>query len=299
MPNSLLYGLVVLIWGSTWYALTFQVGPVPAELSVGYRFALASLLMLGFLAARGERLRFGWREHARMATQGLLNIGIGYTLVYFAAALVPSGLMAVSNANIVFMTILFGALFFRQPLRPRVVAGAAVGFLGMALIFAPDMDGLDLSGGMGLGLALVIVATASFSIGGLLAGSNQKAGIPVLSCTAFSMVYGAAVVFIIALLRGHDFVFEWTIPYVGSLVFLAIFGSVVAFGCYFTLLGRIGADRASYATVLFPVVALAISTFLEGYVWTGSALAGAVLVLIGNMIATAKLSFLRARLARA
>lgn len=299
MPNSLLYALVVLIWGSTWYVLTFQVGPVPAELSVAYRFALAALLVLGFVAATGGRLRFSWRAHGRMAAQGLLSFGVGYTLVYMAAAHLPSGLMAVSNANIVFMTILFGALLFGQPLRPRVIAGAAVGFAGMALIFAPDMHGLDISTGVGLGLALVLVSTAAAALGSLLAGANQRAGIPILPGTGYSMAYGAAAVFALALLRGEAIVFEWTAPYVLSLLYLAVFGSVTAFLCYFTLLGRIGADRASYASVLFPVVALAISTALEGYVWTPSALAGATLVLMGNLIATAKLPGLRPRLAKA
>lgn len=298
MPNSLHYALVVLIWGSSWYVLTFQVGVVPAELSVAYRFALAAALLLGFVALRRGRLRFGLREHGRMAAQGFLNIAIGYPLVYMAAAYLPSGLMAVSNANMVFMTILFGALLFGQRLRARVLAGAVVGFAGMALIFAPDIEGFDLTAGTGLGLVLVVTSTAAAALGSLVAGSNQRAGIPVLAGTGYAMAYGAAAVLALALSRGEALVFDWRLPYVASLAYLAVFGSVVAFGCYFTLLGRIGADKASYATVLFPVVALAISTLLEGYVWTPAALAGAVLVLAGNLIATARLPAPRARRAR-
>src|SRR3546814_162600 len=159
MPNGVLYALCVLIWGSTWYAITFQMGVVPVELSVAYRFALAAALLLGFVAATGGRLRFGVRQHGRMAAQGVLSIGITYTLVYLAAAHLPSGLLAVSNSNIVFMTILFGVLFFGQPVRLRVILGAVVGFCGMELVFAPDIGGFDLSSGTGLGLALALAST--------------------------------------------------------------------------------------------------------------------------------------------
>lgn len=299
MPNGLLYALCVLIWGSTWYVLTFQVGAVPVELSVAYRFALAAALLIGALALAGVRLRFGWRQHGRMAAQGVLNIGLSYTLVYLAAQHLPSGLLAVSHANIVFMNVLFGALFFAQPVRPRVVVGAVVGLAGMALIFLPDLAGIERSDGLLLGLACALAATVASSLGQLVAGANLRAGIPVLPGTGFAMAYGALAVLLAALARGHALAFEPTPAYLVSLVYLAVFGSVVAFACYYTLLGRIGADRAGYVTVLFPVVALAISTALEGYQWTPSALAGAVLVLTGNVVALARLPALRLRWARA
>lgn len=289
MPNGVLYAICVLIWGSTWYVLTFQVGVVPAELSVAYRFALAAVLLLGLVALRRGSLRFTIVQHGRMAVQGLLSIGISYTLVYLAAGYLPSGLLAVTNTNIVFMTILFGFLFFGQPLRPRMIVGALIGFSGMALMFAPDLAGFDISSGTGAGLAFALAGTVASALGALIGGANQRAGIPVLPCTGYAMAYAAAAVFLFAMRRGDAVVFEATVAYVGSLVYLAVFGSVVTFACFFTLVARIGADRASYVTVMFPVVALAISTVLEGYEWTLSAFVGAALVLIGNLVAMARL----------
>ena len=289
MPNALIYATTVLIWGSTWYVITLQIGAVPLEMSVAYRFALAALVLLAYAALRGRRLGFGGRAHLRMAVQGLLNFGCTYTLVYLSAQYLTSGLIAVANSNVVFLNILFGALWFGQALKARVALGAAVGFGGMALIFAPDIARVDLSGDTVLGLALALGSTVTTSLGNLIAGSNQRAGIPVLQGTGFAMAYGAAVVFVVALAQGHGPAIEWTARYLGSLAYLALFGSVIAFAGYCTLLGRIGADRAAYSMVLFPVVALAISTVLEDYAWTVEALAGVALVLLGNLLVIARL----------
>ncbi len=289
MPNALIYVTTVLIWGSTWYVITLQIGTVPLEMSVAYRFALAALMLLAFARLRGHRLSFTGREHLRMAAQGLLNFGCTYTLVYLSAQYLTSGLIAVANANVVFLNILFGALWFGQALRARVALGAGIGFIGMLLIFAPDIVGVDLTGDTAIGLALALGSTVTTSLGNLIAGSNQRAGVPVLQGTGYAMAYGAAAVFVFALLQGHAPAIEWTARYLGSLAYLTLFGSVIAFAGYYTLLGRIGADRAAYSMVLFPVVALAISTVLEDYVWTLEALAGVALVLLGNLLVIARL----------
>ncbi len=102
------------------------------------------------------------------------------------------------------------------------------------------------------------------------------------------MAYGAAGVFVLALLMGKEFAFSPSTAYITSLIYLAVFGSVVAFGCYLTLIGRIGADRAAYATLLFPLIALGISTMWEGYVWTFPAAAGFAMILAGNILVMRK-----------
>ena len=289
MPNALIYVTTVLIWGSTWYVITLQIGTVPLEMSVAYRFALAALVLLVFARLRRLRLGFSGAEHLRIAAQGLLNFGGTYTLVYLSAQYLTSGLIAVANANVVFLNILFGALWFGQALKARVALGAVIGFAGMVLIFAPDIAGVSLTGDVAIGLALALGSTVTTSLGNMLAGSNQRAGIPVLQGTGYAMAYGAAAVFVFALAQGHAPAIEWTARYLGSLAYLTLFGSVIAFAGYYTLLGRIGADRAAYSMVLFPVVALAISTVLEDYVWTAEALAGVALVLLGNLLVIARL----------
>ena len=94
----------------------------------------------------------------------------------------------------------------------------------------------------------------------------------------------AALALLISVALGRSLNFSMRADYILSLAYLAVFGSAVAFGCYLTLVGRIGADRASYATLLFPIIALIISTLFEGYHWTPPALAGVVIILAGNTL---------------
>jgi drug/metabolite transporter (DMT)-like permease len=127
------------------------------------------------------------------------------------------------------------------------------------------------------------------SIGNLVSGRNQRNGVPVIQTNGWGMIFGSMVAAIAAAVMGRDFIIDWNAPYLLSLAYLSLFGSVLAFGAYLTLLGRIGADRAAYATVLFPLVALALSTFFEGYEWTAEAAVGVVLVIAGNILALARI----------
>lgn len=89
---------------------------------------------------------------------------------------------------------------------------------------------------------------------------------------------------VLSLAQGASFAVNWTASYTLSLVYLAVFGSVVAFTFYFTLVGRIGASQAAYSTLLFPLVALTVSTFYEGYQWHTNAVMGLALILLGNLV---------------
>ncbi|MCG6871589.1 MAG: DMT family transporter [Gammaproteobacteria bacterium] len=281
----MLYLTTVLIWGSTWYAITFQLGEVAPAVSVAYRFLIASGLLLAWCGVRGLRLRFSLREHGFMALLGLCLFSTNYVLVYFATVHLASGLVAVTFSTIVLFNVFNGALLFRTPLEAPVLAGGLVGLLGICLLFWPEVRtfSLDSSGLLGLGLALA--ATAVASLGNMVATRNQRAGMPVLPQNAYGMGYGGLLVAAWVVLNGQAFTFEASAGYVLSLVYLAVFGSIFAFGAYLTLLGRIGASRASYASVLFPAVALAISTVFENYHWNWVAAAGLVLVMVGNALA--------------
>lgn len=280
--NALLYGITVLIWGSTWLAIKFQLGPVAPELSVAYRFTLASLLIFGFMLVRGLRLGFDRRSHAFMALQGFLLFSLNYILVYLAEGYVTSGLVAVIFSTIILFNVVFGALFLGSPVRARVAAGAILGIVGLALIFRTEMAGLELTGGKAMGLTLATIGAASASLGNIVSARNQRAQLPVVQTNAYGMLYGALLMFGIAIVRGATFQIEGSLEYLGSLLYLALFGSVIAFGSYLTLLGRIGADRAAYVTVLFPVIALLLSAFFEDLELTGVQFLGVILVLLGN-----------------
>ena len=290
MTNLLLYVVTVFFWGTSWLAIKFQLGVVAPEISVVYRFALAALIMVFFCMATRRAMRFTVREHAFMAIQGAFLFCTNYVLIYLGSQYLTSGLVAVAFSSVTIMTIVVGALVFGFPIRPRVAMGAIVGMVGISLVFWPEISAFDLTSAGTLGLVLSLAGTFSATLGMLTSARNQRAGIPVLQNNAYSMAYGFAFITLFSLLAGRPFDFDMSVEYVGSLIYLAVFATVIAFWSYITLLGRIGPDRASYSAVLFPIVALALSTVFEGFVWTGAAMAGVALVLGGNVLVLAKTS---------
>jgi drug/metabolite transporter (DMT)-like permease len=288
MQNAFYYMITVLIWGSTWLAIKFQLGNVAPELSIAYRFTLAAVLLFLYSSARRLPLRFSRRQHIAMAAQGFFLFSFNYFMVYLAEGHLTSGLVAILFSTIIISNVLLGAIILGAPIRMRVVLGALVGILGIGVIFYPELATFDLSGGGGLGVILTLVSVVSASLGNILSARNQRNGLPVIQTNAYGMAYGAAFMFALAWFNGSHFTFDLSLSYAASLLFLALFGSVIAFGAYLTLLGRIGADRAAYVTVLFPVISLFLSTLFEGMTWDLPRLGGVGLVLVGNAIVLAR-----------
>lgn len=284
MGNALFYLATVLIWGSTWLAITFQLGVVDPLVSVAYRFVLAALLLLAWCAARGLTLRFGARAQGFVLLQGLLLFGFNYWLIYLSTQYLTSGLIAVLFSSVIVMNIVNGRVWLNSPMRGHVVVGAGVGLIGIALVFWPELAGTNLDHDAWLGIGFALAGTYSASLGNIVSARNQRNGLPVVQTNAMGMAYGGLTMLLVAGLVGKTYLFEFTLPYVGSLLYLAVFGSIVAFGCYLTLVGRIGADKAAYAMLLFPVVALQLSAWFEGYRWSPQSFAGVALVLAGNGI---------------
>jgi drug/metabolite transporter (DMT)-like permease len=289
MQGAVFYLLTVLIWGSTWFAIRFQLGSVDPSLSLVYRFGLAACLLLVWCVIRRVELRFSAKEHLAMASQGLCLFSMNYLLFYWCTGLITSGLVAIIFSTVILMNIINGAIFLKKPVQGIVLFGALVGLLGITLVFWQEIEASQAvseqaSAKVLKGLGVGLVATLFASLGSILSERNQGHKLPVLQTNAFGMAYGAMFMVVYALISEVPIVFEWTVGYVGSLLYLSIFGSIIAFGAYLTLVGRIGADRAAYAMVLFPLVALVISSIYENFQWTPLALAGVALVLIGNVI---------------
>ena len=283
MPVPLLYAATVLVWGLSWYAMEMQL-VLPGELAIVYRFLLATAILLAYCAATRRSLRFRARDHLFMALQGLLLFCLNYVLFYWAAADLVSGLLAVCFSTMTVMNIVIGALLFRQRIDPIVAVAALLGLAGLALVFWPELAHVELSGRVAAGLVLSLGGTASASLGNMVTVRHKMAGVPVVEGNAIGMAYGTLFAFAIVLGRGIPLRFDWSPGYVGSLLYLSLFATVLGFGCYLTLVQRIGPGRAAYTTVLFPLVALAVSTFLENYHWTAMAAVGVVLVLAGNLL---------------
>ena len=293
MHNGLLYIITVIIWGSTWLAIKFQLGVVSPELSVAYRFGLSAAILLVFSLIRRLPLRFDWHAHAFMALQGLFLFSMNYILVYLAEGYLTSGLVAIIFSMIVILNVIFGAVFLRNPVRINVVIGALVGFAGLLLVFWPELSSFDFSSERALGVGLTFLGAISASLGNIISARNQRQDLPVVQTNAFGMAYGAVFMLALALLRGAQLAFDPSVGYVLSLLYLAVFGSVIAFYTYLTLLGRIGPDRAAYVTVLFPIIALLLSTLFEGMTWSLIQLAGVALVLLGNVVVLVRIRSLR------
>lgn len=284
MNNLGLYLASVLIWGSTWLAITFQLGRVPAEVSVAYRFALASGMLFAWCAVRRLRLAYSVSEHGWMALQGGLLFGVNYVLVYLAEEQIASGLVALIFSTMVFWNIAATRVFLGTKVVRSAVGAALLGVSGVGLVVWPELE--NGGGGRGsvvLGVGLALVSTVSASLGNIVAARNQRAGLPVMQANAWGMLYGAASVAAYAVAAGRAWAFEMTPAYVGSLAYLALFGSVIAFGAYLTLVGRIGADRAGYVGAMVPVVAVVLSTAFEGMVWHVATVGGIGLVVAGNV----------------
>lgn len=288
MNNLGLYLVAVLIWGSTWLVITYQLGKVPPEVSVVYRFALAGLILLGWSLVRKLRLKFSWREHGWMAAQGALLFGLNYVCVYLAESRIPSGLVAVIFSLIVFLNIAGTRVFFRTPIRSMTIVAALLGVAGVALLFLPEFRRPAQGGEAVLGVIFGLVGVLSASAGNLISARNQRRGLPVVQLNTFGMLYGAAFVAVYAAVIGRDFVFDSSLRYVLSLGYLALFGSVVAFGAYLTLMGRIGADRAGYTGAAIPVVALLFSVGFEDLKLGAAEVAGIALCVAGNILVLRK-----------
>ncbi|WP_199260328.1 DMT family transporter [Paracoccus binzhouensis] len=281
--NLLLFVLTVLIWGSTWIAIALQVGPVPVLVSVFYRFAAAAALYLALLAVLGRLRLPAARDQIWILAQALCLFCLNFLCFYAAAGHVPSGLLSVVFSLASIFNAVNARVFFGDPVSGRTVLAALLGAAGVALLFGPDLaqaQGADTL----RGLALAALGTMFFSLGNMVSRRNSAAGLPPSIASAWGMGYGALVLAGLIALTGTPMVAPPGTAYLAALLYLAGIGTVLGFTTYLLMVARIGSSRAAYATVLFPVVALAISTVFEGYRWHWTGLLGLGLALLGNAV---------------
>ena len=283
MSNLLLYIITVLIWGSTWFAIEFQLVVVEPEVSIVYRYAAASILLFAWSRVRGLKLRFDLRAHGWFLLLGFFLFGMNYVLAYRAQIYITSALTAIAFSTIVWMNIINARLFFGVRAGRRVLFGSLLGIAGIFTLFAPQIGAMSLSDTVFYGSVLAVLGALVASFGNMASQGAQKQKLPVIQSNAWGMFYGAVITGVIAVSEGHAFAFDWSPGYVTSLIYLAVFGSIIAFGAYLTLLGRIGAHKAGYAMVMFPVVALILSALFEGLQINAPVVLGTILVSAGNL----------------
>ena len=291
--TQFLYLSTVLIWGTTWIAIHWQLGEVDVLVSVFYRFALAATLMLSLVLISGRMQVTNKQDHGFMVLQGMCLFSLNFVCFYTAGLAISSGLLSVIFSSSTLFNALNNSLFWKEKPSRSVFGAGLLGIIGLSLMFWPELA-KDADKGIDLGsIGFAFLGTFLFSLGNMISVRHHKKGLKPLTGSAYAMVYGAIFLAVLLVITGTPLAWDPRPQYVGSLFYLAIIGTVAGFTAYLSLIGRIGANKAAYATVMFPVVALALSTVFEGYVWSLSSVAGLVLVLLGNgLILGIKLPFM-------
>ena len=284
MSNLQLFIACVTIWGSTWLAITFQLGKVPPEASVFYRFLLGSVVLFAFCLARRLPLRFSAKEHLWIALFGALMFCVSYIFVYYAEEHVVSGLVAVGYSASPLLGLLGMRLVFGTAMTGRLVFGSVLGIAGITLVFWPEFAKMQSDRDTALGALYTGMAVIVSAMGAMAAHRNNEAHLPMWQTMAWGMLYGSLLALGVTLASGKPLAFEPTPAYVLSLLYLAVLGSVLAFGAYLTLLKRIGVARSGYIGVMVPIVALVISAAFEGFRWHPLTWIGIAISVAGNVL---------------
>lgn len=285
-PRVLLPFLIVaLIWGSTWLVIKDQIGTVPPSWSVTWRFVLAAVGMALLALARGESLWLDARGMRLALAIGISQFALNFQFVYRAEQHLTSGIVAVMFALLLVPNALLARVFIGQPVTRRFVAGSAVAIAGIALLLLHEFRVAPPEGRIGLGVLLTLAALLCASSANVIQAAGPVRDYPMTAMLAWAMAFGALADAGIAFVLSGPPQVEWRAGYFAGIAYLAIIGSVVTFPLYFNLLRVLGAGRAAYNGVLVPVVAMLLSTLFEGYRWTPLAIGGAVLALLGLVLA--------------
>ncbi|MBT0724962.1 DMT family transporter [Rosenbergiella sp. S61] len=282
--NKLVYLGVVVIWGTTWFAIALQQGEVSILVSIFWRFTIAGGLLLLINRWRLGKTQLTWRDHGFCLLQGLCAFSLNFYCFYLAASQITTGIESVIFSMAILFNAINQAIFYRVTPVKRFWPAAALGIIGITILFSDQWGAQYFSVSLGVGVGLSLVGTYGFSLGNMLSIRHQRRGLAILTTNSWAMCYGAAVAGILAYFYGYSFTLPAQPLYLGALFYLALFGSVIGFGAYYFLVGRIGAGQAAYTTVLFPLVALTISTRFEGYQWHPHAVVGLGIILLGNFI---------------
>ena len=282
--NYILYFGVILFWGSSWFAIKFQLGIVPETISIAYRFYIASFILIIFCFFFKITFNLRLNQIKWITLQGFFLFSLNYYFIYLGTNFVKTGLVAVIFSTVSIFVLINGIIFFKEKINNNVLLGAIIGIFGLILIFNKELQLYAFNNELIIGIILCLIGTYFASIGMLISQRNHKNNIPLVQNNTLSMFIGATFVLVIANSTGNKIIFDFDIKYISSLFYLSIIGSVLGFGFYLKLLNNIGAGKASYVNVVTPILALFISTLYENYTWNILNSFGLILVIFGNII---------------
>lgn len=295
MSTPALFVICTLIWGSTWISIGFQLGEVDPILSVGYRFVIALIILGLFCRLSGISLRLPWHIHRQMAVVGLAIYTLDYGLLYASQQYLISALTALMSSSIIYFNVVFRKWLLGKAIRIEVIVGALLGSMGVALVFWPQFSLVEHNIGLWFGIALAMISFVFAALGNVVSERILDKGTQVLPMNFWSMFYGCLFVFSYVMISGTPLVIPTQLDYYISLFYLSIFGTIIAFGVYMKLVQRIGSDKSAYVVLLYPIVALILSTLFEDLAWHWQAFVGIALLLLGNVVAMGKLKLPIAR----
>lgn len=280
---------MVLIWGSTWLAITFQFGEVDPTLSVAYRFLIAAIILFSYCKFKKLSLHLPRHIHIKMAAVGLCLYTLDYTLLYQSQQYIISAIVALMSSGMVYINVLLRRVLLKKPIRLEVMIGATLGMFGIGLIFLPEFAKVSANQYLLLGISFAFASFFFASLGNVVSERILDHGTPVIQMNFWAMSYGVVFIFTAAMFNGAEFSIPTNPHYYYSMFYLSVFGSVLAFGGYMQLVKQMGSDKAAYVVLVYPIIALILSTIFEGYQWHLEAFIGVAVVLLGNAVAMGKL----------
>lgn len=282
--NWQLFTICVVVWSTTWYAITYQIGLSSPEVGVALRFFLAGSLVLGWCAVRGLPFEIGARGHGLLAVQGFFLYGIAYICIYHAERHLVSGVVAVGTSALPLITGFGARALFGHALSSRFLVGGVLGLSGVAMIFWPELARASAGEGAALGALFTVSAVSLTAVGSLTASRNRRYRIPFWPALGWGMLYGSLASAVAALVQGESFALPAVASWWLSLLYLSLAGSVLAFACFLTLQERLGPGPTGTVGAITPLFALAISLFMEDYQPSALSACGAILAIIGNFL---------------
>jgi drug/metabolite transporter (DMT)-like permease len=272
------------VWGSTWIVIRDQLGSVPPQWSVTYRFIIAAAAMAVVARVRGEKLKLDSGAWKAMLFLGIFQFFVNFNAVYLAERHITSGLVATVFALLVIPNTLLGWAFLGQQPTRRFVWCSLAALAGMSLLFVHELqEHPGRTAAILTGIGLTLVGMTGASAANVFQARDKVRAYPLFALLAWSMGMGALIDATFALAIAGPPVIEYRIGYWAGVLYLALFASAIGFSLYFPVVRRIGPAKAAYSSVLVPIIAMGFSTALEGYRWTPLAVAGAVLALGGML----------------
>jgi drug/metabolite transporter (DMT)-like permease len=284
MNNYILFLITLFCWSPTWYLIKFQLGYVDPLVSVFYRFLIAAIIIFIYLVIKNKNLKFSINHHFWFLFFGTCLYSINYVFFYLSNTYLISAFPAIVFSTVVIMNILGEKFYFNKKPSLKTLIGAIIGMIGIIIIFNEEIFNFSLSEGTHIGLFLALIGTFCASTGNMVHQRNLNNNFPPIQTIAYAMLYGSLVTLFVTKIRGAELLFENSVSYISSLLYLAIFGSIFAFISYLKLLEKVGPGRAGYVGVVMPVLALIISTIFEKLEWQTDLIIGLPILIVGAVL---------------